>query len=60
MFVTFPFGTLQARVLSELVKATGGDIRAAEWSPGIPIAVVARPDLDQAGDKQHSDPGDAA
>lgn len=42
MFVTFPFGTLQARVLSELVKATGGDIRAAEWSPGIPIAVEWR------------------
>jgi type II secretion system protein N len=42
LFLTFPFGTLQARVLSELVKATGGEIRAAEWSPGIPIAVEWR------------------
>src|SRR5215207_5986173 len=38
-FITFPFGTLQARVLSELMRATGWEIRAAEWSPGIPVAV---------------------
>src|ERR1041384_2218334 len=30
-FLTFPFGTLQARVLSELVRATGWDLRAADW-----------------------------
>lgn len=42
LFLTFPFGPLQARILSELVRATGGDIRAAEWSPGIPIAVEWR------------------
>jgi type II secretion system protein N len=38
-FITFPFGTLQARVLSELMRATGWEIRAADWSPGIPVAV---------------------
>ena len=42
LFLTFPFGPLQARILSELVRATGGEIRAAEWSPGIPIAVEWR------------------
>ena len=39
LFLTFPFGALQARVLSELARATGGEIRAADWSPGIPVAV---------------------
>jgi type II secretion system protein N len=42
LFLTFPFGTLQARVLSELIRATGWDIRAAEWSPGLPLAVEWR------------------
>jgi type II secretion system protein N len=42
LFVTFPFGTLQARVLSELVRATGWEIRAADWSPALPLAVEWR------------------
>lgn len=42
LFLTFPFGTLQARVLSELVRATGWEIRAVEWSPGLPLAVEWR------------------
>ena len=42
LFLTFPFGTLQARVLSEMVRASGWDIRAAEWSPGLPLAVEWR------------------
>ncbi|HKY71854.1 MAG TPA: type II secretion system protein GspN [Nitrospira sp.] len=42
LLLTFPFGTLQARVLSELIRATGWDIRAAEWSPGLPLAVEWR------------------
>jgi type II secretion system protein N len=41
-FVTFPFGTLQSRVISELIRATGWDIRAAEWSPALPLAVEWR------------------
>jgi type II secretion system protein N len=42
LFLTFPFGTLQARVLSELIRATGWDIRATEWSPALPLAVEWR------------------
>lgn len=42
LYLTFPFGTLQARVLSELVRATGWDIRAADWSPALPLAVEWR------------------
>lgn len=42
LFLTFPFGTLQARVLSEFIRATGWDIHAAEWSPGLPLAVEWR------------------
>src|SRR5262245_50189507 len=38
-FLTFPFGTLQSRVISELIRATGWDIRAADWSPALPLAV---------------------
>ncbi|HET7910120.1 MAG TPA: type II secretion system protein GspN [Nitrospira sp.] len=41
-FLTFPFGTLQSRVISELIRATGWEIRAAEWSPGLPLAVEWR------------------
>jgi type II secretion system protein N len=42
LFLTFPFGTLQSRVLSELVRATGWDIRATDWSPALPLAVEWR------------------
>jgi len=39
IFLTFPYGTLQARILSEITQRTGWEVRAAGWSPGIPIAV---------------------
>ena len=42
LFLTFPFAPLQARILSELIRTTGWEIRAAEWSPGMPIAVEWR------------------
>lgn len=42
LFLTFPFGVLQARVLSELTRATGWEVRAGDWSPGIPVAVEWR------------------
>lgn len=42
LFLTFPYGTLQARILSELIRATGWEIRAVDWSPGIPVAVEWR------------------
>jgi len=42
LYLTFPFGTLQGRIISELIRATGWEIRAVEWSPGIPVAVEWR------------------
>lgn len=39
LFLTFPFGTLQARVLSELTRVTGWEIRATDWTPGLPLGV---------------------
>src|SRR5262245_6884179 len=39
LFVTFPFGALQSRILSEIMRTTGWDVRAADWSVGFPFAV---------------------
>lgn len=39
LFVTFPYGALQSRILSELARGTGWEVRAADWSRGIPLAV---------------------
>ena len=39
LFMTFPFGALQSRILSEIVRATGWNVRAADWSVGFPVAV---------------------
>ena len=39
MLFTFPYGALQSRVLSDMTKVTGWEVRAADWSPGIPVAV---------------------
>jgi type II secretion system protein N len=39
LFVTFPYGPLQSRILSELARGTGWQVRAADWSKGIPLAV---------------------
>jgi type II secretion system protein N len=39
LLLTFPYGTLQSRVLSDMTTATGWEVRAADWSPGIPVAV---------------------
>ncbi len=39
LFLTFPYGALQAKVLTEITRATGWDVRATEWSPGFPVAV---------------------
>jgi type II secretion system protein N len=38
-FLTFPFGALQSRILSEIARATGWEVRAADWSVGLPFAV---------------------
>ncbi|HEU4685093.1 MAG TPA: type II secretion system protein GspN [Nitrospira sp.] len=42
LFVTFPFGALQTRLLSEIGRASGWDVRAADWSVGLPLAVEWR------------------
>lgn len=39
LLLTFPFGALQSRILSEISRATGWDVRAAEWSVDFPIGV---------------------
>jgi type II secretion system protein N len=39
LILTFPYGALQSRVLSELRHGTGWEVRAAEWSTGFPVAV---------------------
>jgi type II secretion system protein N len=39
LFLTFPYGALQARILAEVTRGTGWEVRAAEWSPGFPVAV---------------------
>jgi len=39
LFLTFPYGPLQNRLLAELNRASGWEVRAADWSVGLPIAV---------------------
>lgn len=37
--LTFPYGALQARIIGELQRATGMDVRAADWTVGFPAAM---------------------
>lgn len=39
LFLTFPYGPLQARLLNELHRASGWEVRAADWSLGLPAAI---------------------
>jgi len=39
LLLTFPFGMLQSRILSDIARATGWEVRAAEWSVDLPIGV---------------------
>ncbi|WP_455244214.1 type II secretion system protein GspN [Petrachloros mirabilis] len=39
LVLTFPYGRLQARILSEITRATGWEVQAADWSRGFPVAV---------------------
>ena len=48
LFLTFPYGPLQHRLLTELNRASGWEIRAADWSVGLPAAIEWR-DLVLAG-----------
>ena len=42
LFLTFPYGPLQNRLLSELNRASGWEVRAADWSVGLPAAIEWR------------------
>jgi len=42
LFLTFPFQALQARILAEITRATGWDVRAADWSVELPLGVTWR------------------
>ena len=39
LFLTFPYGPLQSRLLAELNRSSGWEIRAADWSMGFPVAI---------------------
>jgi len=40
--LTFPYGALQTRVIGELQRATGMEVRAADWTIGFPAAIEWR------------------
>ena len=42
LFLTFPYGPLQSRLLTELNRASGWEVRAADWSVGLPVAIEWR------------------
>jgi len=42
LFLTFPFSALQSRILSEIARTTGWEVRAAEWSVDLPLGVEWR------------------
>lgn len=50
LFLTFPYGPLQNRLLTELNRASGWEVRAADWSVGLPMTIQWR-DLVFAGPK---------
>jgi type II secretion system protein N len=42
LLLTFPYGPLQNRLLSELNRASGWEVRAADWSVGLPASIEWR------------------
>ena len=42
LFLTFPYGPLQNRLLTEVNRASGWEVRAADWSVGLPMAIEWR------------------
>lgn len=42
VMVTFPYGMLQARLVAELKRATGMDVRVADWTLGLPLSLEWR------------------
>jgi type II secretion system protein N len=42
LVLTFPYGPLQNRLLTEVNRASGWEVRAADWSVGLPPAIEWR------------------
>jgi len=42
LFLTFPYGPLQKRLLTELNRVSGWEVRAGDWSVGFPAAIEWR------------------
>jgi type II secretion system protein N len=42
VLLTFPYGMLQARLVAELARSTGMDVRVADWSIGLPLSLEWR------------------
>ena len=42
LFLTFPYGPFQNRLLTELNRESGWEVRAADWSVGLPMAIEWR------------------
>ena len=42
LYLTFPYSALQSKILTEITRRTGWEIRAADWSIGFPLAVEWR------------------
>lgn len=39
LFLTFPYGPLQHRLLAEVNRASGWEVRATDWSVGFPVGI---------------------
>ncbi|HEU5091854.1 MAG TPA: type II secretion system protein GspN, partial [Nitrospira sp.] len=42
LIATFPYSMLQARVVAELTRATGMEVRVADWTMGLPLGLEWR------------------
>ncbi len=42
LMATFPYSMLQARIVAELTRATGMEIRVADWTIGLPLGLEWR------------------
>jgi len=42
LLLTFPYGPLQHRLLTEFNQGSGWEVRAADWSVGLPVAIEWR------------------
>ena len=58
LLLTFPYGPLQNRLLTELNRASGWEVRAGDWSVGFPAAIEWR-DLVFAGPASEAIPVEA-